>query len=261
MQLSNQFAIVASMNAAYNNPAVPKADYACFLQEGKARFNDGVWTNLRNQCQNIADEIEEFTKAMKKGDWLEMRDAICDIRVFALGAFHFMSHNPTILQVGSAFDSNSVIPKLLSVLTPHTLLTVSHEFLMGQIAIRDYQTTITSLNLMLYATMVAAAKVGISPALIDQDMQVVVGAVLTRFVKNEHDAAETVALHAAKGVYYTYWEGEYPNRILKSEKDQPDAPAGKFLKSASYQKPVFAEAAPDLDLIAQFQPTHYESAQ
>lgn len=73
----------------------------------------------------------------------------------------------------------------------------------------------------------------------DRDMAAVIGGVMTRFVKDEHDKTATLALHAAKGVTDVYFEGEYPTMIMKSASDQPDAPMGKFLKPASYRVPAF----------------------
>lgn len=73
----------------------------------------------------------------------------------------------------------------------------------------------------------------------DVDMAAVVDGVMTRFVKDYADMAATLALHAAKGVTDVYFEGEYPTMVMKSASDQPDAPKGKFLKSASYSQTVF----------------------
>ena len=73
----------------------------------------------------------------------------------------------------------------------------------------------------------------------DADMRAVVDGVMTRFIKDEADKAATIAKHAAAGVTDVYFEGEYPTMIMKSASDQPDAPKGKFLKSASYAEPVF----------------------
>jgi hypothetical protein len=75
----------------------------------------------------------------------------------------------------------------------------------------------------------------------DADMRAVVAGVMTRFVKNPDDLAATIAKHAANGITKTYTEGEYPRKILKSAEDQPDAPKGKFLKSASFQDTVFPD--------------------
>lgn len=75
----------------------------------------------------------------------------------------------------------------------------------------------------------------------DADMAAVVKGVMTRFIKDEADHAATIAKHAAAGVTDVYFEGEYPTMVMKSASDQPDAPKGKFLKSASYEEPVFPE--------------------
>jgi len=73
----------------------------------------------------------------------------------------------------------------------------------------------------------------------DRDMASVVDGVMTRFVKDEADRSATIAKHAAAGVTDVYFVGEFPTMVMKSGSDQPDAPKGKFLKSASYTEPVF----------------------
>lgn len=73
----------------------------------------------------------------------------------------------------------------------------------------------------------------------DRDMRAVHQGVMTRFIKDESDKQATIALHAAKGVNEVYFEGDYPTMVMKSARDQPDAPKGKFLKSASFSEPVF----------------------
>jgi len=73
----------------------------------------------------------------------------------------------------------------------------------------------------------------------DRDMKAVVDGVMTRFVKSDTDRQATIAKHAAKGVTDVYFTGEYPTMVMKSASDQPDAPKGKFMKSASYVEPVF----------------------
>lgn len=73
----------------------------------------------------------------------------------------------------------------------------------------------------------------------DADMRAVLEGVMTRFVKNPDDLEDSIAKHKAKGVTNFTTEGSYPNMILRSGKDQPDAPKGKFLKSASYKETVF----------------------
>lgn len=73
----------------------------------------------------------------------------------------------------------------------------------------------------------------------DRDMASVVDGVMTRFIKDDADRQATVAKHAAKGVTDVYFEGEFPTMVMKSASNQPDAPKGKFMKSASFAEPAF----------------------
>lgn len=73
----------------------------------------------------------------------------------------------------------------------------------------------------------------------DADMGAVIDGVMTRFIKDDADKEATLAKHAAAGVTHVYFQGEYPLMVMKSGTDQPDAPKGKFLKSASYREPLF----------------------
>lgn len=79
----------------------------------------------------------------------------------------------------------------------------------------------------------------------DKDVGAILDALASGFIKNEEDKLASIAMHASMGVTQVYFEGEYPVMIMKSAADQPDAPKGKFLKSASYRKPVF-EAVPEV---------------
>lgn len=174
--LPTSFRRVTEMNAAFGNT---KGDPAAIDID-----------RVRKQCLNIADEFGELMVALGADEvlikaaivhlkWVAnkadadvnvggLRDALCDIHVFAYGAHHLM---------------------------------------------------------------------GIDA---DADMATVVDGVMTRFIKDEADKAATIAMHAAKGVVDVYFEGEYPTMVMKSSRDQSDAPQGKFLKSASYHEPLFA---------------------
>lgn len=77
----------------------------------------------------------------------------------------------------------------------------------------------------------------------DADFKAVIDGVMTRFIKDEADKQATIALHASKGVTDVYFEGEFPKMVMKSASDQPDAPKGKFPKSASFSLPVFPAAS------------------
>lgn len=169
---------VAHMNEAFFNKA------------GDPRHIN--WARIHKQCLNIVDELGELFIAFGGDSALvkhsvnqlktsaiiwdpeqvnldEVRDALCDIHVFAYGAHHMMGINA------------------------------------------------------------------------DADMKAVVDGVMTRFVKDDADLMKTMRMHSDKGVTEVYTEGEFPTMVLKSAVDQPDAPKGKFLKSASFKNTVFPD--------------------
>lgn len=156
--MTTSFKRVAAMNEAFGNP---KGSYASV---DLARINA--------QVANVQDEYTEFQIACQKGDLLGMRDAICDMQVFLMGAQHLMGVDG------------------------------------------------------------------------DADMQAVIEGVMTRFIKDWDDLEATIKMHKERGVALVYTEGEFPKMILKSSVDQPDAPKGKFLKSASYKDTVFPDVKP-----------------
>lgn len=162
------------------------------------------WAVIRSQCKNIFDEYLELQKALgmsarEREDLrylhamatrsfnytdadinpIQVRDALCDIQVFDMGAQHIMGANG------------------------------------------------------------------------DADMDDVVDGVMTRFIKDEADKQATIAKHAAKGVTDVYFEGEFPKMVMKSASDQPDAPKGKFMKSASYRDTVFRPLPGSRECIAE----------
>jgi len=176
--LHDIFGDVVDMNEAFGNP---KGDPHSI--NGKKLFN---------QCKNIGDEFIELMNAFgweceikltpraphphdirtPQGDAqiIAIRDALCDINVFSLGAHHFTGYDARI------------------------------------------------------------------------DMRAVYESNMSKFVKNISDEVQTRAKFDAAGVQYTI-DGEYPRVVFRSAFDQPDMPAGKFLKSASTFKPVFVLAA------------------
>lgn len=168
------FELISEMNEAFGNP---KGDPTQINRD-----------RIRSQCKNILHEYTELLKALGANpesieqlletnknivfnpdhfDLKQVRDALCDVRVFSLGAHHLMG-----------IDAN-------------------------------------------------------------RDMRSVHKGIMTRFIKDEADKQATIAKHAASGVTEVYFEGDYPTMVMKSAKEQPDAPAGKFMKSASFSEPVF----------------------
>lgn len=180
--VGDMFADVVDMNEAFGNP------------KGNPHAINGK--KLFKQCMNIGHEYAELMHAfghqclieirpftaeevaeMKpekrppQGDAqiVAIRDALCDINVFSLGAHHFTGYDARV------------------------------------------------------------------------DMRAVYESNMSKFVKDQDDFSKTCDKFDKAGVKYT-WEGEFPRMIFRSAFDQPDMPAGKFLKSASMFKPVFAIA-------------------
>lgn len=89
---------VSEMNLAFGNP---KGELSDFHIQGESHTDDGVetqeyllveakWLRLKAQCQNILSEYNELMDALSKRDMDKVRDALCDINVFSLGAHHFI---------------------------------------------------------------------------------------------------------------------------------------------------------------------------
>jgi hypothetical protein len=195
-QTSPMFELVKNMNLAFGNEALPRHDAneyrARLLAQCKnigAEFMEmmeafGVHARLSitADCADSVDGIASVSNIVTSSppfpnlDEDEIRDALCDIMVFALGAYHLMD-----------LDA-------------------------------------------------------------DADMKTVVDSVMTRFCKDTGDLLATEAMYKQKGVRYTI-HGEYPRVYLRSAEDQqmPEYPKGKFLKSASYRKPLLTPRAATTD--------------
>jgi hypothetical protein len=229
------------MNIAFGNHAFAAQQF--MRQEGilADEYTALPWDRLRRQCMNIKDENAELDQAIAQNDQHEVRDALCDIRVFALGAAHYMGWDicKDRETIGVSPEEAGII-QLLTPWLPHVALVAGYIRLMHNIENFNYTAVQSDLRVLLEITELAALKLGIAREVVDADMKVVVAADMSRFIKDEADRQATIAMHAAKGVSAVYFEGTYPTCIMKSAIDQPDAPKGKFLKSASNQQPEFA---------------------
>lgn len=76
MSKEGMFARVSKMNVAFGNP--------------KGDPNNIDWYRLEKQCKNILGEYKELLEALEAKNLDGVRDALCDINVFSLGAHHFM---------------------------------------------------------------------------------------------------------------------------------------------------------------------------
>lgn len=234
--------LVAGMNIAFGNP---KGDLRSFLPTSSSytnrTFDELAWAKLLRQCFNIKSEINEFKAAVADNDQAEARDALCDIRVFAHGGAHFMGYDlggQNIYDMPlSLHEANHY--SFVSLLTPFAMLDAAFAYLTSALNTREWSKVEGAIRLMLYATDCASQYLGLTAEDTDRDMQEVISKNMTRFVKSPADLEDTIAYHGSSGVTSYYTEGNYPTMVFKSAVDQPDAPKGKFLKSASYEKPVF----------------------
>ena len=76
-------------------------------QFGNVKGTPGVvnWPKLENQCRNILDEYTELLQALRQEDPIEVRDALCDILVFTLGAYHLLGEDAD-KDMQAVFNSN-----------------------------------------------------------------------------------------------------------------------------------------------------------
>lgn len=114
---SAMFAYVKAMNEAFGNPPGDPTDFdpmPDMLQGGHLHYDTVAWGRLRQQCENIAGPLKlvhirggeqcvedstvngealELLQALEARNPLKVRDALCDIMVFALGAYHFLGYD------------------------------------------------------------------------------------------------------------------------------------------------------------------------
>lgn len=218
---------VAQMNIAFGNP------------KGDPENID--WERLEKQCSNILDEYKELQVAIAVRDLTEVRDALCDINVFALGGFHFAGVE---IEVDSAA---LIVPRGnpanvdwdAFAVGASTFVTL-YDLVMEGIKARSLPQAAYYISLVVENVVRAYAFLGLD---VEADMEAVVAGVMTRFCQDEDDYAMTAAKYLDLGVEF-YPEGTFPTVCLKSAKDQQDIngknyPKGKFLKSISFSETVF----------------------
>lgn len=238
------FALTSAMNIAFGNPQGELRDFLAVpgaARHASPEFNEESWSRLTKQCFSIKSEINEFKKAILNNDGDEARDALCDVRVFTYGGAHFLGYNmgkQNLYHVSLTMQEAHIM-EFVYTLDPEPALDAAFSYLMHTIHTREWNTVEKALRLMIYAADHASSRLGLTADHINDDMVEVLDAVMTRFVKDADDFEATASHHAAYGVSKFYTVGEYPTMAFKSAEDQEDAPQGKFLKSASYRKPVF----------------------
>lgn len=110
------FELVKRMNEAFGNPEGDPKDFEpviCAMESNTSRmYNAVAWSRLQKQCENIGGrftlssdgrsvydagfidgEVKELLTALHERNIDKVRDALCDIMVFALGAYHFTGYD------------------------------------------------------------------------------------------------------------------------------------------------------------------------
>jgi len=80
------FEQVSEMNTAFGNPKGNPA----LLDAYSTEEYTAAWQRLEKQCKNILAEYQELQNALADRNLADVRDALCDINVFSLGAHHLM---------------------------------------------------------------------------------------------------------------------------------------------------------------------------
>lgn len=87
------FDAVKKMNTAFGNPEGNPNDFLPLQMDETPVTTVKAWGRLEKQCKNIQSEYNELMKAVQDQDLEETRDALCDLLVFTLGAYHFLGIN------------------------------------------------------------------------------------------------------------------------------------------------------------------------
>ena len=226
-------------------------DASTFLRVGQLNemfdnspFVGGVdWMRLEKQCASIEDEIREARDAAIESDFDEVRDGLCDVRVFACGAEYFLGLDYAERALGAGMNpirvdpSNPSFGQILDFYLPE-LDRLFSDVLMPAIAARDLDSVIDALQHINTTAFLAQVHLGVDP---QEDMHNAIDGVMTRSCEDQADLQATLDFWENEKGLEVYVVGEFPNKAVKSAKDQPDAPQGKFLKSASTRKPVYRQ--------------------
>lgn len=234
---------VKDMNTAFGNP---EGRLSLYGEPGPEA--DAAWSKLGKQCTNIFSEYGELLAAIDHACLDDTRDAVCDILVFTLGAFHFMGATPERLSAGlpdgilpyPSGEKDAHWAGWSAVRTDAGSVHAAYTELMQAIDQRCLNDVQRRLNDLVSECLILYARLQLD---VERDMTSVVSAVMTRFCRDEAELCATEEKYDALGVDY-YIEGEFPRVCLKSRYDQPGPngdflPKGKFLKSVGMSLPVF----------------------
>jgi hypothetical protein len=88
------FQQVSEMNEAFGNPkGIPSEFEDQVSVNGVLAPQITKWDRIRSQCKNILSEYNELLEGLDERNITKVRDALCDINVFSLGAHHLLGLN------------------------------------------------------------------------------------------------------------------------------------------------------------------------
>lgn len=236
-----ELTLVSNMNSAFQNP--------------KGDLQSINWPRIQSQLKNVRDEYNELNTALNKDipDFIGVRDALVDQKVFIYGAVHLMGYPfdafANTVDEYSQVDLGAAGSTLTEVIKNYSAHCQGY---VGKLESAAAEAHLEDVVVSLAQTVGFITYIQEQVLRVDvvKEMESVINGVMTRFIKDEADEAATYAKHNKKhlsvlgegaNALQVYYEGQYPSRIMKSAVDQPDAPKGKFLKSASFSEPVFTE--------------------
>lgn len=248
--LFTEFELVSNMNVAFFNPMGVASQKQITVASSREK--------LISQIKNILSEVTETQTALLKiinnesdlsKNLEDFRDGLCDIKVFALGAIHFIVNSEleaenfikNLVSEDSGESTPYIVDTLNSVLVDTgTALGIVSSVIAWKPRIKEIARLL--LNICANVTNLQFT-LGIDP---NADMYSVITGVMSRFCKDQLSLEYSIKIWKTKGVIETYTEGEFPTVVLKSAKDQPDAPKGKFLKSVDTTPAKFMPIDPDV---------------
>lgn len=129
------FQEVKEMNAAFGNAEGNKEDLV-IGESGVLTAPQAIaWKRLEKQCKNIVAEYKELMDCIEERDIEGVRDALCDINVFSLGAHHLMGHDADADMsevVGALFSRFCVDQKHLDETSDYYLRKGVHHYYEGE---------------------------------------------------------------------------------------------------------------------------------
>jgi predicted HAD superfamily Cof-like phosphohydrolase len=191
---------------------------------------------LRRQCAGVASEVDELEVALSQPvtDHVAIADALCDILVFAYGAFHILGQKPASVVLGRtdllALQVNGLRHQSMAL----TFGTMSDPV--------DLEQVCGTLNDTIALVRSYFTHMGWN---VDEMMHRVFESNMSKFCATQEEVDATIAKYDALGVH-TYVEGEFPAKCLKvaqdcKASDGTDFFKGKFLKGVNFEEPALGD--------------------